>query len=543
MSRAKSEGAARRGKSAFSDWNKTLAAADAEGISEKGAPPRGRSCGTSVRGRHGRRRPKIDGPEVKVPAGGKRWTAEPWPIYSTEFREEVRACMNNMLPGVEEACGWCNNMPFPKKMPNGVLCPIAALGECGDHKCPAFRPRHPEVRLAMEKIIVDMAVERLLPTGGIETYVSIGCGLLSQDWVVMEKLRAAGLYPERVVLIDLTYAESVLTCKGGDFFGDKTLDLREEHLTDLLGLGFSVTANVGVEDDGNGGNSCRIFDFCTDDDTDSIFVGTVAGSPDTLIFGIQYGDEENVLQVDGFWGVNEVHQYLFAVSVTGTLKAYRNGHLMAWRDGTSPMPVNRCHMYVGRSTEESDSVFRGIITDISAWDHEVEMPVPDSRSMLEQMRAVSQFSQWYVEDLAVWSFPTLAAYVKAVGEDPRFAADLLLRLDVHNEIDGYEDLVCMSLGPRGLALTLGGQEAASEGHGYQRRGDTVDKITVVCAELVAAEEIAHKPWVWCVMGPVMDLGERNCAEVRRPRSDGWHPGRRARRARRIRSGGVASPVH
>lgn len=42
--------------------------------------------------------------------------------------------------------------------PGGEACPICTLGECGDVSCPAYRPKHPEVREAVEATVLRHAV-------------------------------------------------------------------------------------------------------------------------------------------------------------------------------------------------------------------------------------------------------------------------------------------------------------------------------------------------------------------------------------------------
>ncbi len=52
-----------------------------------------------------------------------------------------------MIPWVWVIC-------FMELHSGGEPCPICTLGECGDVNCPAYRPKHPEIREAVEETVV-----------------------------------------------------------------------------------------------------------------------------------------------------------------------------------------------------------------------------------------------------------------------------------------------------------------------------------------------------------------------------------------------------
>eukprot|EP00438_Fugacium_kawagutii_P036620 Skav217830 [mRNA] locus=scaffold889:516529:518169:+ [translate_table: standard] len=98
--------------------------------------------------------PWLDPIDLRVP-GGKRWLAPACGNdISAQARREVkqlleRKCLESWdLWGPLGTCG----------TGSGEACPICTLGECGDVSCPAYRPKHPEVREAVEATVLRHAV-------------------------------------------------------------------------------------------------------------------------------------------------------------------------------------------------------------------------------------------------------------------------------------------------------------------------------------------------------------------------------------------------
>lgn len=129
-------------------------------------------------------RPWLDPCEVKAPRGGQRWFPDRVPTYGAAVRKEARGLLNRRPQG-NDFSGW--QMNFPAELPSGAHCPICTLGECGDVNCPTYRPKHPEVREAIEEFVVAKCLESLsTPAWTLNTYVSVGSGLLAQDWIMLE---------------------------------------------------------------------------------------------------------------------------------------------------------------------------------------------------------------------------------------------------------------------------------------------------------------------------------------------------------------------
>merc|ERR1719215_583433 len=139
--------------------------------------------------------------------------AEPLP---EKTRASVKALLDSPL--LENSfSGW--QMPFPCDLPDGTPNPVCALGECGDPSCPTYRPKRPEVRDSIEDLIVAKCSEQFEynPLASLDTYVSVGCGLLSQDWIIIEKLRkatAGKMLPAMVRFGDLTAPSKAIACEG-----------------------------------------------------------------------------------------------------------------------------------------------------------------------------------------------------------------------------------------------------------------------------------------------------------------------------------------
>lgn len=404
-------------------------------------------------------------------------------------------------------------------MPDGAQCPICALGECGDPKCPTYRPKHPEVREAIERLVVDRCSE-FFGHGGFETYVSVGCGLLAQDWVILEKLRLEGLLPTRAIFIELKAAKPVISVEGGHLplKSGRGLDLRQTGFFGVLGPEFSLTATVEFSESMDQHKATTLFDFGNGPNQDNIFVEV--GGPEAegmLVFGVYREYEPRLLSLDQVWKPGDTHTFLFTVSATGNLRIYMDGYLICSGSGHPPRPVKRHNLSVGHSSTFETQVFRGAISKVKVWDHEVDVHCSCGFFESEMDSAVSQFAQWYAEDLSVWTFGSLGSYVAAVAQDSRFAADVLLRVDVHDEIDGYDDFACKALSGKGLALTLGGP-----GKSWRRSGGGWKPIDVKCEILDRAEANNARPWCTKLGGSP----KNNYNNVRKPRLDISWPQRR-----------------
>jgi len=426
--------------------------------------------------------------------------------------------------------GW--QMPFPFELPSGAACPICTLGECGDVNCPLYRPKHPEVRAAIEETVVQVSLERLAePAGtGIKTYVSVGAGLLAQDWMILEKLRAAAteLQPFRAVFVELRTAFPAVACEGRRFNDeDGGIDLSQLGFAAPLGPEFSFSAVITFESPSCCGS--RLFDFgnFADGEEDNIFVDVLPAAdgdpaaPGTLVFNVRRGEGELDVQMaaaGGAWLGGQPHVYLFTVSATGMMRIYIDGQLVISQQGHPPRRVVRRNLYVGKSARSS-AVFCGEMRKIQVWDYCVDYASVDGMHADETQRAFSQFTSWFAQDLLVYSFGSLASYTAAVEEDRRFEADLLLQVDVHEEIDGYDDFVKKVLSPQGLALTLGGP-----GKSWRRQGAKVVEFPVQNEVLAKTEARNKLPWVF--FGPGKIGHDHFCEEESRfLRLSGWPSGR------------------
>lgn len=433
--------------------------------------------------------PQLDGAGVSVPKGGRRWwPAEDQPPLAETIRRAVYA-LTQRRPSSNNFSTW--QMAFPAEMPDGAPCPLSALGECGDPTCPSNRTKHPEVREAVETFIVEQCMRCFGKDCPLCTYVSVGCGLLAQDWLVLEKLRQVGHFPSRVVLVELRTAKPRISCEGGSFPRKapcEGIDLRQTGFCGELGPEFAFSAAITFW------MPCErstLFEFSTVFEQDSIFVRI--GGPDELgklDFGVCVDGQQFCLPVEQCWVPGpEVHKYLFTCSATGTLRVYVDSELVAVSHGIAPVSAVRSSLAVGQSNTGVGVAFNGIIQQIKVWDLEVDWASVDLLYASEVEAAVRQFTQWCSGERAVWTFGSLAAYAAAAKADARFAADLLMKVDVHEEFDGYDDLVCQALSPHGLALTLGGP-----GTSWYRRGGGWCPLTSVCDTLDKAEAKTKLPW-------------------------------------------------
>ncbi|CAL1127034.1 unnamed protein product [Cladocopium goreaui] len=458
------------------------------------------------------------------PTAGKRWLVPRGDDISVTARREALQLLERKH-FENDFSGW--QMPFPFELPCGEACPICSLGECGDVNCPSYRPKRHEVRQAVEETVLQHAVRCFAESGkGINTYVSVGAGLLAQDWIILEKLRAAELPVSRVVVVDLRTAEPVIACEGRKFSSEEGgLDLCQLGYHSEVGPEFSFSAVINFE-----GSACygsRLFDFCNGIDEDNIYVDVVSfpedvGAPGVggLIFGVRRGEEDAQVAAAGAWVPQQPHLYLFTVSASGMMRIYIDGQLAVSRQGHPPERLPRKRLYVGQSSA-SQVKFCGEMRKIQVWNHCVDSGNVDGLYTDESARALKQFARWFAKDLSVYSFGTLASYAAAVAEDSRFQADLMLQIDVHEEIDGYDDVAKKVLSPQGVALTLVGP-----GRSWQRQGNKVVEIEVGSETLSKLESRKRQPWVF--YGPGKTGRDHFCSEESRYlRLSGW--------ARRLRS--------
>lgn len=426
-----------------------------------------------------------------MPRGARRW----WPDerkgrVSHKVRQQVLSVVQRQPPR-NDFSSW--QMNYPLELPDGSSCPISALGECGDPKCPTYRPKHPEVREAVEKFVVEKCKEYFVKGVPLDTYASVGCGLLGQDWALLEQLRKVGLKPCRAIFIELRTALPVMTCEGSQFpraTPGGGMNLRQTGFIGPLGPEFSFSATVQFA---HPEHPSMLFDFSNGAGEDRLFVEV--GGPDqlgTLTFGCMVAGQVVPLEISQCWEPGQdAHSYLFTISATGTMKVYLDGELIAALQGRAPRSAPRRQLFVGQSSHEEGKMFHGTIQKIKVWDQEVDHFATNLMYVSEVDSAVGQFAQWYSGEMAVWTFGSLASYAAAVEKDKRFAADLLMKVDVHDELDGYDDFICQALGPNGLALTLGGP-----GKSWCRRGGGWCPVDATLPILDKAEARSKLPWAF-----------------------------------------------
>ncbi|CAE7018113.1 unnamed protein product [Symbiodinium sp. KB8] len=418
-------------------------------------------------------------------------------------------------------------MNFPHKLPGGHRNPVCALGECGDPMCTCPRPKHPEVREAVEKCIMDKCREHFR-AGQLQTYASVGCGLLGQDWIILEQMRRQNMLPRRAVFVELRTAKPVMTCEGAEFPRMREgggINLRQTGFCGDLGPDFSFSAVLQFNRPASN-SSGFLFDFSDDARRDVIYA-EVGGADKIghLTFGCVVGDQSHRLPVDDCWQPgDQAHTFLFTISAVGMYNIYKDGQLIARSYGLPPASAPKRHLHVGQCAPSygMHHSFHGRIQKIKVWDQEVDTLATDMMYSHEVANAHQTIAQWYMDEMAVWSFSSLAAYAAACDKDPRFAADLLLKVDVHDELDGYDDFVCKALGPNGLALTLGGP-----GKSWRRSGTGWVPVDTKCAVLESAEERVLVPWAFMGAFPghqdrhqfftnAFQAQRADCSESRRP---------------------------
>ena len=86
---------------------------------------------------------------------------------------------------------------------------------------------------------------------------------------------------------------------------------------------------------------------------------------------------------------------------------------------------------------------------------------------------MQQIADWF-HDVDIVSCCSLQDLVKLAQEDNRFEADLLLRLDSHEELDGFDAIAKKLLKKQGLALSL------PRGKSWQRQGAKVLEVQASC---------------------------------------------------------------
>eukprot|EP00435_Cladocopium_sp_Y103_P054164 s404_g17.t1 len=438
-----------------------------------------------------------DDADAQLPRGCRRWWPDlTLPPVPAKLRKEIRQAIPRQPPRRNFAM-W--QMNFPAELPNGKRNPVCALGECGDPSCPTYRPKRPEVRMAVEKCILEKCQSHF-KAGTLKTYASIGCGLLGQDWIVLEQLREAGLLPRRAVFVELRTARPVMTCEGAEFprlSGAGGINLRQTGFMGDLGPEFAFSATLQFEQPIA---ASLIFEFCNDGQRDRIYAE--AGGPEqmgSIRFGAQVGTQSHSFLVEECWDPTErqAHSFLFTVSAVGMYNVFRDGELIGRSYGFAPSTCSRKHLYVGQGHgTKLFSAFRGRIQKIKVWDQEHSKgcggPNPGDLVPAEEVGNAHQtIAQWYKNEMDVYSFGSLAAYAAACqkDKDARFAADLLLKIDVHDELDGYDDFVCKALDANGLALTLGGP-----GKSWRRSGTGWLPVDMKCPVLDSAEEKVLAFW-------------------------------------------------
>jgi len=425
--------------------------------------------------------------DLALPRGGRRWFADvKVPGVPAALRKMVRQAVPRRPPRRNFAM-W--QMNFPAELPDGQRNPVCSLGECGDPSCPTYRPTRPEVRMAVERCILEKCKSHF-KAGALKTYASVGCGLLGQDWIVLEQLREEGLLPRRAVFVELRTSRPVMTCEGSDY--PNHVNLRQTGFCGDLGPEFAFSATLHFDQPKT---PSLIFEF-SNSGADAIFVE--AGGPEklgSLRFGARAGTQTHSFLVEDCWEVNErqAHSFLFTVSAVGMYNVFRDGELIGRSYGFPPTTCARKQLYVGHGhgSQHSLNAFRGRIQKIKVWDQEVDPMAIDMAYSHEVSQAHQTMAQWYKNEMDVYSFGSLASYAAACVQDPRFAADLLLKIDVHDELDGYDDFVCKALDSDGLALTLGGP-----GKSWRRSGDGWLPVDVKCAILDSAEEKVLVPWAF-----------------------------------------------
>lgn len=92
-----------------------------------------------------------------------------------------------------------------------------------------------------------------------------------------------------------------------------------------------------------------------------------------------------------------------------------------------------------------------------------------------------------------------------------------LQIDLHEEIDGFDDLAKKVLSSQGMAMSL-----AAPGRSWRREGAKVVQFEVECEALTHLEMQKRQPWVF--FGPGKSGRNHFCEEESRYlRLSGWAP--------------------
>lgn len=432
--------------------------------------------------------PDLDDANLQPPRSSRLWQPRDKKAIGAEVKREAWSAVSRM----PEPNGYANaQWSYSCTLPSGCINPVSAMGECGDRHCPFYRPKQPEVREAMEDTVVDFCVKHFKEGHHkLRTYVSFGCGLLAQDWLLLQRLAAEGVRPSRGVFVDVRTARPVLRCKGGGFPRQSRgggMNLRQLGFNDPLGPEFSFFAELLIEEQDRPG---VIFDFNNGPGHDAIF-GEVQ-HPRTLVFGVSSGTDSQTLQVDlPADRPNRLpFKVLFTITAKGTAKVMIDSNTCAVGRLSAPKICTRKQLFLGQS-DLPHSSFKGDIKDIVVWDVEVDWPATCNFLQRETETAFQQMAQWYFDEMFIWSFGSLASYCAAVKKEPRFAADVLMKLDVQDDVEAYDEFGLEALSGHGLALTMGGGNSPGS---WMRSGGGYVRVRLHCPILEAAEKKANAPF-------------------------------------------------
>ena len=81
-----------------------------------------------------------------------------------------------------------------------------ALGECADESCGCNRLKFPQVRFEFRSSVIERGLEALRAAGRTSVrYVSVGCGMLLNDFEILCGFEAAGCTLESITFIDCDF--------------------------------------------------------------------------------------------------------------------------------------------------------------------------------------------------------------------------------------------------------------------------------------------------------------------------------------------------
>ncbi|CAE7610650.1 unnamed protein product [Symbiodinium necroappetens] len=188
--------------------------------------------------------------------------------------------------------------------------------------------------------------------GQLQTYASVGCGLLGQDWIILEQMRRQNMLPRRAVFVELRTAKPVMTCEGAEFPRMREgggINLRQTGFCGDLGPDFSFSAVLQFNRPASNSSSF-LFDFSDDARRDVIYA-EVGGADKIghLTFGCVIGDQSHRLPVDDCWQPgDQAHTFLFTISAVGMYNIYKDGQLIARSYGLPPASAPKRHLHVGQ---------------------------------------------------------------------------------------------------------------------------------------------------------------------------------------------------